>query len=633
MGPRDLFLVCLLLAPISAGSEVLYARPDGDAASGPYLWVDEAVTDGIPLQDAVAVARLAGGTRSLEIRLLRRPGTEETTYSLDLGSTGAALRWRGSEANKLTLRGQVDRSGSSPRPLTTIVGERSLRQILCEPDGVDLCAVAAPDGPPDKRQDLLDYLTGELDDNGAAARTSDIRLRTNCLLFWEAAFVDIIDVGFRECWLAAVATYASSNITVQGSVIEGGTYAFAAIAKKGDPGTAHTFEIARNVWRQSPSTYRSSPNHCDIRADWSCAVSVWFDLPWAVVHHHFWSPLNGALFTAKDILGNVRIADNHVIDAYNGIRVRLSEICLANPRCRERANAGFEIIGNTFEKIRDNAIEPEGRAAHWIIKHNTFIDVYAAISTDGVTGRDFLVFGNVFALDKAPGTTCLDEGWTGSRHFRLTLGGGGRWSTAAAEGDDTRCSTHLLGTVIKMGVDDDHPDAPLLERIFFFNNSLRTRSPLFRASPGPPITSYNNAVEFTGCGTAGAPACRQVLDRDPSCRGENVWTRDRLAVVAECFPLIDRHGRPIPHFMRFNAYNRAPGPELDAIDLDQVPISEGRVLEDAGCRLVYAGGSLECRGQLGPVGAVLPNGDRFDLGLPFGFPFTEVAVSRATPAK
>jgi len=68
-----------------------------------------------------------------------------------------------------------------------------------------------------------------------------------------------------------------------------------------------------------------------------------------------------------------------------------------NPALPGRANTGFEIVGNTFEKIRDNAIEPEGRAAYWIIKQNTFADVYAAISTDGVAGRDFLVFGNVFA--------------------------------------------------------------------------------------------------------------------------------------------------------------------------------------------------------------------------------------------
>ena len=106
--------------------------------------MEEAVRDAIPLTEAVVVARSAGGTRPLEIRLLRRPGTEETTYSLDLGSTGAAIHWRGSEANKLTLRGQVDRSGISPRALTTIVGERPLRQILCEPHDVDLCAARCP---------------------------------------------------------------------------------------------------------------------------------------------------------------------------------------------------------------------------------------------------------------------------------------------------------------------------------------------------------------------------------------------------------------------------------------------------------------------------------------------------------
>ena len=369
MGARvHLLLVWLLLAPASADAEILYARPDAAAGSGPYLWADEGVTDAIPLTEAVVVARSAGGTRPLEIRLLRRPGTEETTYSLDLGSTGAALHWRGSEANKLTFRGQVDRSGISPRALTTIVGERPLRQILCEPHGVDLCARPVSDGPPDKRQDLLDYLSGELDetviDKAGTARTPDIRLRTNCLLFWESSFVDVADLGFRECWLAAVATYASSNFTLSGSVIEGSTYAFAAIGRKAWPEASHTFEITGNTWRQSPSAYRPRAGACDIHNDWSCPVSIWSDIPWAVVHHHFWSPLNGALFTAKDILGNVKIAGNHIIDAYNGIRVRLSDACLASPHCRDRANSGFEIVGNTFEKIRDNAVEPEGRAEY-----------------------------------------------------------------------------------------------------------------------------------------------------------------------------------------------------------------------------------------------------------------------------
>jgi hypothetical protein len=370
-------LVLLMLVSAPASSETIYVRPDGDPSTTRYLWGDDVITNGVSVAEAITLARAANGSRPLEIRLLRRAETPDTSYSVDLASTEAALRWRGSETNRLIIRGQVDRSGSLPRPLTIIVGRRSLRQILCVPQGIDLCAAPPRDGPTSRRQDLLDFLSGELEaENGQkrAPAKPDIPLRLNCLLLWNAAFVEITDVGFRECWLAAVATYASSNIALRGSVIEGSTYAFAAIAKQGVPESAHTFEIAGNLWRQSASTYRSSPVPCDVHEDWSCPVSIWADVPWAVVHHYFWSPLNGALFTGKDILGDVRIVGNRVIDAYNGVRVRLSKMCLGDAHCRGRANAGFEIVDNRFEKIRDNAIEPEGRAEYWIIKHNTFID-------------------------------------------------------------------------------------------------------------------------------------------------------------------------------------------------------------------------------------------------------------------
>ena len=182
----------------------------------------------------------------------------------------------------------------------------------------------------------------------------------------------------------------------------------------------------------------------------------------------------------------------------------------------------------------------------------------------------------------------------------------------------------MLGTVIKMGTYEDDPEGPRLNRIFFFNNSLRTRSPLFRASPGPPITSYNNAVEFTGCGPGGPPSCRQADYDEPTCAGEDVWTSDGQAIVAKCFALRDREGRPIRHVMRFNAYNRAPGSGLDAIDSDRLATSDPGFLENAGCALVYAEGELKCIGHPAPVGAVLPDGSRFDLPLPFGFPFTDL---------
>src|SRR5215212_3464088 len=154
---------------VPASSEILYARPDGDTPTTRFLWADQVITTGVPLAEAINVARGVNGSRPLELRLLRRSDTQETSYSLDLGSTASALRWHGSETNRLVVRGQVDRSGSVPRALTTVVGQGSLKQILCEPHGVDLCAAAPPDGPRDRRQDLLDYLSGELDLEGAAA--------------------------------------------------------------------------------------------------------------------------------------------------------------------------------------------------------------------------------------------------------------------------------------------------------------------------------------------------------------------------------------------------------------------------------------------------------------------------------
>jgi len=102
--------------------------------------------------------------------------------------------------------------------------------------------------------------------------------------------------------------------------------------------------------------------------------------------------------------------------------------------------------------------------------------------------------------------------------------------------------------------------------------------------------------------------------------------------------------------MRFNAYNRAPGPTLDGIDKDRVPasvafvgpsgvgsveslfaIDAGSPLASGGCRVQYANGKLTCDGTGGLVGAVLPNRERFDVELPFGFPFIDVLRDATRP--
>jgi hypothetical protein len=97
--------------------------------------------------------------------------------------------------------------------------------------------------------------------------------------------------------------------------------------------------------------------------------------------------------------------------------------------------------------------------------------------------------------------------------------------------------------------------------------------------------------------------------------------------------------------MRFNSYDRALPPELDGVDKDRLPlpvdfwarlrpshpgtrpdleavfgIDAQGPLAMMGCGLAYGHGGLTCSGR-GPVGAMRPDGARFDLPLPFGFPF------------
>ena len=629
---------------IPASAEVIYARPDADGVGAGYRWHQDLVAASIPLRAALDVARSANGARAVEIRLLRRDGEGETEYSLDLSTFASALRWKGSRENKLLIRGQIDRSGVLPRPLTTVVG-KPLKATMCGPRGTDLCTIGAKSSET-REQDAAAYLQGEFDRlntaKAALPTSDDVRFRLHCLLLWESAFVDVADVGFRDCWFAAVASYASHDIALRDSVVDGSSWAFLAVGKKAAPETAHSFEVTGTVWHQSPSTYRGQSNGCNIRADWNCAASIWSEIPWVVTHHFFWSPLNGALFMGMDVLGNVKVADNYIRDAYNGIRVKLSGACRADPKCVSRTNIGFEIARNRFEEIRDNAVEPETRAVYWIVKHNTFVNVYAPISTDAVSGHDVLIFGNVFAMDEAPGARC-QEGWGGSRQFQAKRGGGA-WGKSTASLEEARCSRNLAGTVMKFGGDDDNPHAPLLDRILFFNNSVRTRSPLFRGSPAPPVVSFNNAVAFIGCGPSGARPCRQHPISEPKCRDPALWTTDGQALFADCFPLVPQGGS---HRLRHNAYSKIPGGDAS---LDQARVraepsfagavelgtpDQGRVeqlfridrsspLADAGCAVAYNAGNVTC-GDVGTaVGAMLPDGARFDLPLPFNFPFSAV---------
>jgi hypothetical protein len=178
-----------------------------------------------------------------------------------------------------------------------------------------------------------------------------------------------------------------------------------------------------------------------------------------------------------------------------------------------------------------------------------------------------------------------------------------------------------------------------------FNNSLRTRTPLFARRPASSVASLNNAVEFAGCGDNGDPLCRQEPATDPECvESRRHWTADKQALYADCFDFPAPSGPVTPNVFRNNAFNRALAGAISKLEVNHKVMQFGmfernaaggdarRLHEDfrlphnsplgsSGCAVAYGSGGVICDSGRGPIGAMRPDGARFDLALPFSYPF------------
>src|SRR4029077_6918008 len=119
---------------------------------------------------------------------------------------------------------------------------------------------------------------------------------------------------------------------------------------------------------------------------------------------------------------------NVVRNAYNGIRMVVTkgkggkQKCLDISSCWKNVNQDVQIQNNLFAYVRDNPVEPEARAVNWRVFDNQFFNSYALISTDGVSGGPFYVWGNRGWLDRSqhglPGESCTDKpDWLNSQAF------------------------------------------------------------------------------------------------------------------------------------------------------------------------------------------------------------------------
>jgi hypothetical protein len=244
-----------------------------------------------------------------------------------------------------------------------------------------------------------------------------------------------------------------------------GTY---AIFAKGD-GTSHLL-IEGNEWQQD-----DSPGH-----------DLWFKIDWARSHgaenadgmyRHF----NGGFLSTKGICGNVVVRHNRILDAYNGIRMKVDN---PDPRQDPKLNSNVHIFDNDFIRIRDNPVEPEVFAYNWHIRHNRMLDCHAWFSVDGVGGGYWYYYGNTGDFRSRQGS----------------LSGAG----------------HTMGRVLKLSY-QSIPRTINSERVpdfpwFVFNNSWHLRCPVISGGNEPllpggermvfteKLNFFNNAFEW--CDTA-----------------------------------------------------------------------------------------------------------------------------------
>ncbi|MCY6381297.1 right-handed parallel beta-helix repeat-containing protein [Hoeflea prorocentri] len=244
---------------------------------------------------------------------------------------------------------------------------------------------------------------------------------------------------------------------------------------------------------------------CDWKQDVSDDNEMWNTIPWRRVHgskqntdgipvdpegdYRAW---DGDFFRAWDVAGNIVIRDNTISDAFNAIHFfnRIDQLAPGvdaiqlNFNNGRRASANILIEGNTFTRIRDNAIEPEDYAWNWVIRHNTFADCYRPFSLELQRAGWFYIYGNVGWVNNPP-------------------------SMLPEPGDRTKCSHFKLGGAQKN-------EGPI--HVFFNSWYYRKGKGIFPKGALGRLRHFNNAIGF------GNPAKAQMFGKTGSLK----WLEDDL---------------------------------------------------------------------------------------------------------
>jgi hypothetical protein len=400
--------------------------------------------------------------------------------------------------------------------------------------------------------------------------------------FGEASCFDLVRVDgmifenlhFEDCWLSAIRTRTSRNITLRDSFIVGGTWGLSVGGdRKPATGAARVEKITveRVTWIQDASGY-ADPFKLSCKPEYSwngnCPGRMWRELPWGVVHHGAYRYFNGSLLAGKHVAGDIVFRHNRVLNAYNGIRLTAS-VCTGpvdKPRTECPFNNAIWIYDNLFSYVRDNPVEFEHWATRAFVFNNRFHDSHAWLSFDGMGGGPVYVYGNVGWFDDRPGnwgrfrgcerTPTVDRGPFGQfdptldRVFDEQAGwlkvgeiefDNGKGIMGVAR--EMRCEQSIVGRPLKFslpeaGSEGDPPkfgeyNFPRTGPIYVFNNSWYLRAPLTAGGAPANVRHWNNAILFCERGTPGFDA--------ELCRPDPWPTREDCGSFVRADPGLDRY--------------------------------------------------------------------------------------------
>lgn len=348
------------------------------------------------------------------------------------------------------------------------------------------------------------------------------------LILRNCQWIVVEDLSFRRCWPTAIYMDNCQNIRLRGLDFEEGTLAIAASGER----TRHLI-IEKCRWRQ----------------DVSAEHALWRSIPWRRVHGYWKNydkdlhgsqgsghvdvdrdarAYDGDFFRAWNIIGFVVFRDNELADAFNAIHF-FNSTAGATDRSFSR---NVLIENNRFERIRDNAVEPEGGAWNWIVRHNQFIDCYSPFSLEMTRSGYFYIYGNL--------------GWSTSR-------------------PGPKEDPHSLGRLLKLPK-RHQGDGPH----YVVHNSWYLRAPIIRKKRFSNFLHLNNAVDYNRAvdeqynPEKTSPFGRDWQDKTISTSLEEQFEAERSHFTKDWHALQIRidgdviHHRDFPELLRASGYPIGP---------------------------------------------------------------------------